>query len=697
MFDPKKSTPKIDHEEKCSGQAKYVSDIYFDNMLFAKTVRSSIVKGKILDIFVPELPEDYYIVDHRDVVKENYVKMVFKDWPVFTVDTVNYIGEPIMLVVGPDKQVIDEIISQIKITYQDEEPIFDLVKSVAHKSFTKGNFEDASKKAVRSIKETFQTGYQEQAYIEPQGMLAYLEEEGKITLIGSMQCPYYIKNAVINTLGYPEDKVRVIQPAVGGAFGGKEEFPSTIACQLATAVVKIKRPIKMIFEREEDMLVTTKRHPSTITLEAKIDENNKVIGLKANVGLDAGAYIGLSAVVLSRAMLAVTDAYTIANLDVSGDVFITNTVPTGAFRGFGSPQMIFAIEMFMNHLAKDLGVDPYTFRLNHLVKQGDLTSTSGIFRDPILMKDMITKAAEISDYHHKTQEYAKPNVYKGIGMSWFLHGCGFTGDGESTHIKSRVRLVKDEKDIVYLYIVAVDMGQGARTALKRVVAMALDIPNEQVVFDYPDTDEAPDSGPTVASRTMMIVGYLLTKAAQKLKANWKKGQHQEIIEQYQQPDYINWDENKLQGDAYPAYSWGVNVVEVEISPVTYEVQLVGIWSVYDVGKTIDERMVIGQADGGITQGIAYGYLENMRHEKGKLRQKNLTDYIIPTSMDMPPMETILMDNPFLYGPYGAKGVGELTFVGGAPAVALAIENAIKRKVNRIPATPEYIMELINNE
>ena len=697
MFDPKKSTPKIDHEEKCSGQAKYVSDIYFDNMLFAKTVRSSIVKGKILDIFVPELPADYYIVDHRDVVKENYVKMVFKDWPVFTVDTVNYIGEPIMLVVGPDKQAIDEIISQIKITYQDEEPIFDLVKSVAHKSFTKGNFKEASEKAVRSIKETFQTGYQEQAYIEPQGMLAYLEEEGKITLIGSMQCPYYIKNAVINTLGYPEDKVRVIQPAVGGAFGGKEEFPSTIACQLATAVVKIKRPIKMIFEREEDMLVTTKRHPSTITLEAKIDENNKVIGLKANVGLDAGAYIGLSAVVLSRAMLAVTDAYTIANLDVSGDVFITNTVPTGAFRGFGSPQMIFAIEMFMNHLAKDLGVDPYTFRLSHLVKQGDLTSTSGIFRDPILMKDMITKAAEISDYHHKTQEYAKPNVYKGIGMSWFLHGCGFTGDGESTHIKSRVRLVKDEKDVVYLYIVAVDMGQGARTALKRVVAMALDIPNEQVVFDYPDTDEAPDSGPTVASRTMMIVGHLLTKAAQKLKADWKKGQHQEVIEQYQQPDYINWDESKLQGDAYPAYSWGVNVVEVEISPVTYEVQLVGIWSVYDVGKTIDERMVIGQADGGITQGIAYGYLENMRHEKGKLRQKNLTDYIIPTSMDMPPMETILMDNPFLYGPYGAKGVGELTFVGGAPAVALAIENAIKRKVNRIPATPEYIMELINNE
>ncbi len=697
MFDPKKSTPKVDHEEKCSGQAKYVSDIVFDDMLFAKTVRSSIARGKILSIQIPKMPDGYFYVDHRDVIKENYVKMIFADWPVFAVDKVNYIGEPIALVVGPDKKVIDDIIANIKIDYQEEEAVFDYVNSFVHKSFAKGDYLKASKKAKRTIKETYYTGYQEQAYIEPQGMLAYLDEGGKVTLIGSMQCPYYIKNAVINTLGYPEDKVRVLQPAVGGAFGGKEEFPSTTACQLATAVVKIKKPIKMIFEREEDMLVTTKRHPSEITMEAMLDDNNHILAIKAHVSLDGGAYVGLSGVVLSRSMLAVTNAYTIDNLDVSGDVYITNTVPTGAFRGFGSPQMIYAIEMFMNHIAKDIGVDPYQFRINHLVKQGDKTSTSGTFRDPIIMDKMIAKATEISDYHRKTKEYAKPGVFKGIGMSWFLHGCGFTGDGESTHIKSRVRLVKDKKDIVHVYIAAVDMGQGAKTSLKRIVAMTLDVDNDQVIFDNPDTDFAPDSGPTVASRTTMIVGGLLARAAKKLKDEWKSGQCQEIIEKYQQPDFIKWDEHALHGDAYPAYSWGVNIVEVEVSPITYEVELKGIWSVYDVGKAIDERMVIGQADGGITQGVAYGYLEIMRHEKGKLRQKNLTDYIIPTSMDMPNMETIIMDNPFPYGPYGAKGVGELTLVGGAPAVALAIENAIKRKVNRIPATPEYIMELLKDE
>ena len=195
----------------------------------------------------------------------------------------------------------------------------------------------------------------------------------------------------------------------------------------------------------------------------------------------------------------------------------------------------------------------------------------------------------------------------------------------------------------------------------------------------------------------MIVGGLLARASQSLKKQWVSGKPAEVIERYQQPDYIEWDEDHLHGDAYPAFSWGVNIVEVEVSPITYQVSLKGVWSVYDVGKAIDERIVVGQADGGITQGLAYGYLEVMRHENGKIKQKNLTDYIIPTSVDVPPMETVLYENPFEYGPFGAKGVGELTLVGGAPAVALAIEQAIKRKINKIPATPESIMELLNHE
>ena len=697
MIDFKTSTPKVDHEDKCSGKALYVSDIQMDGLLYAKTLRSSVAKAKIKKVNLPDLPEGYYVVDHHDILKENYVKMVFKDWPVFAVDQVNYIGEPILLVVGPDKIVIDEILSKIKVDYELETPVFEFVHSAIHKSYVKGDFAGALKNAARIIEETYETGYQEQAYIEPQGMLAYPEGPQKITLIGSMQCPFYIKNAVMNSLGYGEDQVRVIQPAVGGAFGGKEEFPSTIGCQLATAVAKIQKPIKMIFEREEDILTTTKRHPSKIVMKAVLDKNNRIQGIQAHVSLDNGAYNGLSGVVLARAMIAVTASYTVPNLDVSGDVYTTNTVPTGAFRGFGAPQMIFAVEMFIHHIAKELKVDPLEFRLKHLAKQGDLTSTCGTYRDPIIMPEMIEKAMAISDYKRKVEQYSAPNSFKGIGMSWFFHGCGFTGSGEATHIKARVKLVKDESDQVFVYVASADMGQGCKTTLKRIVAKTLNLPNEKVTFDYPDTDFVPDSGPTVASRTIMIVGGLLARASQSLKKQWVSGKPAEVIERYQQPDYIEWDEDHLHGDAYPAFSWGVNIVEVEVSPITYQVSLKGVWSVYDVGKAIDERIVVGQADGGITQGLAYGYLEVMRHENGKIKQKNLTDYIIPTSVDVPPMETVLYENPFEYGPFGAKGVGELTLVGGAPAVALAIEQAIKRKINKIPATPESIMELLNHE
>ncbi|MFA5236009.1 MAG: xanthine dehydrogenase family protein molybdopterin-binding subunit [Bacilli bacterium] len=692
MFDPNKSSRKVDHDEKCSGTAQYVSDIHMDGMHYARTLRSSKAHAKIKSIHLPKLPSDYAVVDHHDILAENYVRMIFTDWPVFTRDTVNYIGEPILLVVGPDPREVNRLLSLIEIEYEELPPQFELVESRIQKHFQKGDLDRAFQTADRLIEETFETGYQEQAYIEPQGMLAYPEGPKKITLVGSIQCPYYVKNAVLTCLGYESDQVRVIQPAVGGAFGGKEEFPSTIACQLATAVAKLQVPIKMIFEREEDMLVTTKRHPSIVKMKAGIDASGRVLGIKAHVSLDAGAYLGLSGVVLARAMIAVTGAYTIPNLDVSGDVYVTNTVPTGAFRGFGAPQMMFSIEMFMSHLARHLGQNESVFRERHLAQQGDLTSTSGQFRDPIIMDAMIKKAKEMSDYDRKRKSFDEQE-WRGIGMSWFLHGCGFTGSGESTHIKAKVRLQKDTSDLVHVRVAAVDMGQGAKTSLGHVVAKTLGLPDSRVIFEMPDTDFAPDSGPTVASRTMMIVGGLLARAALKLKGQWVDGQAQEVFENYVPPAYIQWDEDAMRGDAYPAYSWGVNIVEVSVSPITYQVKIEGIWSVYDVGKAIDERIITGQADGGITQGVAYGYLEVMRHEKGRLKQKNLTDYIIPTSMDVPPMETVIFENPFAYGPDGAKGAGELTLVGGAPAVALAIEQAINHPINRIPATAEHIMEL----
>ena len=681
---------KVDNDDKCSGKAKYVADYKFEGMLYAFTVRSSIAKGNILKIEYPELPEGYFVVDYRDVPGKNIVKVIFDDMPVFTAREITYLYEPIALIVGPKKEVLSELVKNVKITYEEKEPLFEWKDSVIHYHFDKGEGLSVFKNEERIVFD-YETSYQEQAYIETQGFIGYPEKD-KVTLLGSIQCPYYVKNAVVQALGVSDERVRIIQATVGGAFGGKEEFPSLIGCQLAVAIKKINKPIQLIYEREEDMLVTTKRHPAKVHFEAVV-KDKMIKGLKAVVGIDGGANIGLSGVVLSRALIACTGAYSIDHLDISGDVFKTNTVPNGAFRGFGAPQMFFAVEMFFEHVAKTLKLDPLEFKLNHLAKQNDFTSTMGIFRDPVLMPEMIDKVISESDYLTKRAQYEKEE-FKGIGMSLFFHGCGFTGSGEQNHIKAKVKLKKD-KDKVYILIAAVDMGQGVKTSFRKLVAHILDIDIERVIFDNPDTDFVPDSGPTVASRTMMIVGGIVARAAKEVKERFNEESFT-VLKQYEQPEYIKYDEATFKGDAYPAYSWGVNVVEVEVDKDTYQVNVKKTWSVYDIGKAIDERIVMGQADGGLAQGLAYGYLEVMKHKQGKIMQKNMTDYIIPTAMDMCPMETFLFENPYAFGPYGAKGVGELSLIGGAPAVAMAIEQAIKRKVFKIPVTPEYIMELIDN-
>jgi CO/xanthine dehydrogenase Mo-binding subunit len=350
----------------------------------------------------------------------------------------------------------------------------------------------------------------------------------------------------------------------------------------------------------------------------------------------------------------------------------------------------------MEHIARDLGENPLDFRMGYLAKQNDRTSTNGLYRDPIIMPDLIDKAMAMSDYKTKWKKYEKSDAFKGIGMSFFLHGCGFTGSGEAETIKAKVKLKKTADEQVHILVAAVDMGQGIKTTLPKLVADILEIPMAQVTFDFPDTDAVPDSGPTVASRTIMIVGGLVARAARQLKRTWVKNKTQIVEERYRPPEYIKWDDETFQGDAYPAYSWGVHVCEVEVDPRTFEVMLKGLWGAYDMGRAIDERIVHGQVDGGFLQGIAYGYMEVMDHHDGVIAQSNFTDYMIPTFEDVCPIETAIIDNPYPLGPYGAKGMGELPLIGGAPAVAKAIGQAIKKRVKTIPVTPELIMELMDD-
>ena len=698
---------RFDLDEKITGKAVYCADVRLDNMLHAKTLRSTKARARIVSIETPPLPEGFLVVDAGDIPGRNVVPGYYDDQPFFAQGTVNYVGEPILLLVGPDKDMIIRLMERFRVTYEEMKPVLSIEdaeeagegfisggkSSFFTLEYSKGDPDDGSLCAARVFTDEFRTGLQEHAYLEPQGLIAIHRDDG-ICVSGSMQCPYFIKEALVRALGWPEEKIRVIQLATGGAFGGKEEYPSIPAVHAALAAVKARKPVSLVFDRHEDMLCTTKRHPSVIRLKSYVDVNNRVIGSEVDIRIDAGAYAGLSGVVLQRMMFSCGGVYNVPNLKVTGKAFATNNVVSGAFRGFGAPQVFFAIETHMENIAGELNLDAMEFKRRHFLHKGDTSSTGGLFHNEIKLDEIASALERISGYIRKRGPAGPGNgKLGGIGFACFFHGCGFTGSGESELIRARVRLKKYQDNTVEIFVSSTEIGQGSLTTLRKIVARTLEVPIETVKHTYPDTDECPDSGPTVASRTVMIVGRLLHEAALEMKRRWDEDTF-DVFRVFRFPEHLAWDNKTFRGNAYPEYAWGGNVVSVEVDPLTFEVEVTGVWAVYDIGAPVDETIVRGQIEGGIIQGLGYGGMEVMQTRDGALLQTSLTDYAVPTSQDFPPIEIMLLGDPFSGGPFGARGLGELPLVGAAPALAVAIQNAIGRKVTQLPVTPEIIMEMM---
>ena len=694
------SVIKKDHEVKMSGKAMYIADFKPEGMLYATMVRSTISYGKIIKIELPVLPQGYESVSAEDVPGVNLLKVITSEQPIFANDIVRFKGEPILMIVGPNKEETKKLASKVQITYETYTPILTLEEATepaAQYHYKKGTPDEAFKAAKTVIEETFRTGYQEQAYIEPQGAVGiYDSEQDKVTVYGSMQCPYYVHAAVMQTMGLDKEHVQIIQTTTGGGFGGKEDYPSLLGCQVAVAAKKVGKPVQLVLNRREDMSVTPKRHPGILTYKAGLNEKGEITCISAKIKLDAGAYAGLSSVVLQRSLIAATGVYRIENIEVEGAALLTHTVPNGAYRGFGAPQSFFAIETLMNHIALKLGQTPLEFKKQYLVKQYDETATSGQFHHHVPLPEMLEKVEELSHYSEKYKAYKnqKEGRYqRGIGMSIFLHGCGFTGSAEKDLIKSVVRLVKREDGKVEILVSNTDIGQGLKTTFSKIAANVLEISMDDVIIENPDTDRVPNSGPTVASRSLLIVGKLIERAAKKMKERWSEKSFT-IEEHYKHVDMIPWDMATFQGDAYPTYSYGINVVEVEVDKLLATTKLLGVWGVFDVGKSIDDTIMQGQAEGGMLQGIGYGSIEKMENNLGDIKQNSFTDYMIPTAKDTVPFEVAFVENLYEHGPFGAKGAGELTLIGTAPAYEAAVEEAIGKPMHFIPVTPEKLMEVI---
>lgn len=682
-----KSVIKKDHEPKISGESIYVGDYERakdgSEILTGKILHSKIARARVLSVEVPDLPKGYFYVNADDVPGENKVNIVLDDTPVYCRDTVEYIGEPIGMVVGPDKEEVERILSQIKVEFEELEPQLDVrtsQKVFFDYEFGHGDIEKAFKEADKIYEEEFETGYQEQAYIEPQGMMAEPEKDGKMYVHGSMQCAYYVHGAIMRVLGCKPDEIHVFQDVTGGGFGGKEAFPSILGSQVAVAAKKAKAPVRCVFDRREDMEYTSKRHPSICRYKAAI-KNGKVSALECDIVFNAGAYSTLSAVVLQRGIIAAPGVYNIPNIHVHGKAVKTNTSPCGAYRGFGAPQTFFAVEMMMDHIAQDLGVDTLEFKEAHLVKQGDMTSTCGKYHFPVPLPDMINEIDKECDFRRKHKEYAAPQsgrYRKGIGMSLVFHGAGFTGSGERDIIKAVVKLRKYKDGSVEILASNGEIGQGVRTTFPKIVAKELNLPLDKVYYNHPDTARVPDSGPTVASRSLMIVGELLRRASIKLRGIWIDGKEQEVEEHFKEPDFmIPFYLDKFKGDAYPTYAWSVNAIEVELDTYTGVSKILGAYGSFDVGTPIDYNIVLGQMEGGFLQGIGYSSIEKMDYDnKGRIRNNSFTDYLVPTTKDVPNMVSMLHVEEYPDGPYGAKGAGELPLVGAPGAYVEAVEQAL---------------------
>ena len=700
-----RSVVRKDHASKISGRSMYVADYPSEGVLCGKLLRSKMARAKVLKVHVPELPDGYFYVDAKDVPGDNNVEIVLDDTPVYCRDTVEYFGEPIAMLCGPDEKKVEQLRDACTVDYEELEPVIDLRKAKEtffDYHYGRGNIEKAFSEADRIYDEEFETGYQEHAYLETLGMMAEPEEDGRMFVHGSSQCVYYIHGAVKRVLGCGPDDVHIFQDVTGGAFGGKEDYPSILGCQVAVAARKCGKPVRCVYDRREDMAFSSKRHPSLCRYRVAV-RDGRVTAMDIDVIFNAGAYSTLSAVVLQRGIISAPGVYNVPNLRVRGRAVRTNTVPCGAYRGFGGPQTFFAVEMMMDHIARDLGIESLAFKEAHLCRQGDLTSTSGMYHFPVPLPAMIREIDDACDYRKKRTEYAgtqKGRYRRGIGLSLVFHGAGFTGSGERDLIKAVAKLHKYKDGSVEILAANGEIGQGVRTTFPKIVARELDLPIDKVFFDYPDTARVPDSGPTVASRSLMIVGELLRRAAVRLREEWVDGEEQEIEEHYREPGFMMpFNPDIFKGDAYPTYVWSVNAIEVEVDTFTGNTRVLSAYGDFDVGTPIDSNIVTGQMEGGFLQGIGYASIEKMDADAaGRIRNNSFSDYLIPTAVDVPNLKCMLHVEEFPGGPYGAKGAGELPLVGAPCAYLEAVEQALGGKtLNHVPFTAEDVLSVIRKE
>ena len=702
---------------KLTGEAKYADDLVFPGAWFGATIRSTQPHALLLGI---ELGDGFdwkrvVVVTADDIPGENIVSLIDDDQPVLVPvgSEIRHQAEACALIAAPDRATLREARRHVRLLTERLPAVFDPLESgqeFAHYTVARGDASAAMDTAELVIEGTYRVGHQEQLYIENQAMIAVPREDGGVTVHGSLQCPYYIHKAMKRALNMGDELAVVVQAETGGGFGGKEEYPSVIALHAALLALKCHKPVRMIYDRHEDISATTKRHPAVIRYRSGVSGTGELVAQEIEVIMDGGAYCTLTPVVLSRGVLHAGGPYRCENVRITGRAMATNTPPNGAFRGFGAPQTEFAAEMQINRIADALDASPLDLRRRWVYREGDVTPTGQVLRESVGGIEVLEAAAAGSAFdrtHAQTRSIREgrtdgARLASGIGLALAWHGAGFTGSGE-VRLASVASLELTDDGRIRILTASTEMGQGTKTIFPQLVADALGVEYDEVEVAPQDTSIVPDSGPTVASRTAMVVGGLLIKAADKLRARVEAATGRSFAESYRDAGPIRideqfvpypgepFDDKQYTGDAYPAFGWAAAVAKVEVDLDTGEVAVRDCVSADDIGRVIHPILAEGQVEGGTLQAIGYATIEEMKLVDGRYLNDRLATYLIPTSLDAPRIKSILVEMPYSGAPHGAKGVGELPMDVGAPAVVAAIHDATGVWIHDLPATPERIL------
>jgi len=742
-----KPVQKIDGAELVTGKAKFTGDMKFPGMLYAYQRRAGVPAGKLTGIDFSDavkMEGVAAVYTAKDLLGPNLVGILPPfDQPLLAHDDIRYAGESAALVVADTREHAKKAAAAVQLKIDTVEPILTVDEALepnARKIHEQGNI-TFSKKLIKGdtakgfaeadviVENTYETSFQEHAYIEPEAVCALPSGDGRVTLYASCQSPFHIRGHIANNLNLPASRVKVIQAYTGGSFGGKDDVAVEIGVLAATAALKLGKPVMINHERGESIFGSNLRHASKISYKTGAKKDGTIIAREAKILLDGGAYASESPFVTMKALIHANGPYNVENVSIESTAVYTNKTYAGAFRGFGVPQVTFASESQIEELAEKLGIDSLEIRLKNGLKAGDKTATSQTYSQSVGFLDTVKKIREIRDglAVSKDERY----IY-GTGIGSLLQGISNGAEGVDV-VGASVQMSQDGSVLVGCGLT--ELGQGSRTVFAQIAAEVLGCGVDKVTVRQVDTDSVHDSGPTVASRTTTVGGMAVKKAAEAVKQSLVKmaslmfeaEESMVVLKdgfavlsvddnariplsdvataaywtgfplmnlEFSKAPPADYDHDTHQGDIYIAYNFGTHLMQVRVDTWTGKVDVLRHAAAHDVGQVVNPIGVSGQIEGASLIGFGLSHMEKVEYRDGIIQNPNFADYAVPSIKDRIPTEAITVEDPTPHGPYGAKGIGEPPLAGASAAFANAVSDAVGHRFTKLPVTRGDILEII---